>query len=70
MRGAGDFFGEKQHGLPPLKVADIVGDRQLLSQAQAAAKKMFDESPDMAKYPLMNARIEKMFSKNAEDGMN
>ena len=70
MRGAGDFFGEKQHGLPPMKIADIIGDRELLAQAQSAARELHEESSDLEKYPLLKENVEKMFSKNAEDGMN
>lgn len=70
MRGAGDFFGERQHGLPPLKIADIASDRELLSQAQKAAEKLIEKSPDLSAYPAIKEKTEKMFAENAEDGMN
>ncbi|MGN1415955.1 MAG: ATP-dependent DNA helicase RecG [Oscillospiraceae bacterium] len=70
MRGAGDFFGERQHGLPPLKIADIASDRELLSQAQKAADKLIAQSPDLSAYPLLKEKTEKMFAENAEDTMN
>lgn len=37
MRGAGDFFGTRQSGLPELKIADVVKDVDLLVQARDAA---------------------------------
>ncbi|MGN0692519.1 MAG: ATP-dependent DNA helicase RecG [Oscillospiraceae bacterium] len=70
MRGAGDFFGERQHGLPPLKIADIASDRELLSQAQKAAQKLIERSPDLSAYPAIKEKTEKMFAENAEDTMN
>ncbi|MDY2847292.1 MAG: ATP-dependent DNA helicase RecG [Oscillospiraceae bacterium] len=70
MRGAGDFFGERQHGLPPLKIADIASDRELLSQAQKAADTLIARSPDLSAYPMLKEKTEKMFAENAEDTMN
>lgn len=70
MRGAGDFFGERQHGLPPLKIADMVSDRELLAQAQRAADELISESPDLSRFPALKEKTEKMFAENAEDGMN
>ena len=37
LRGPGDFFGARQHGLPGLKVADLGCDTQLLQEARQAA---------------------------------
>lgn len=40
LRGPGDFFGSKQHGLPPLKIADMSADFDVLKLAQKAAEKI------------------------------
>ena len=37
LRGAGDFFGTRQSGLPDLKIADVVQDVDVLQQAREAA---------------------------------
>lgn len=38
LRGPGDFFGTRQHGLPDLKVANLFTDAMFLDMAQKAAR--------------------------------
>lgn len=45
LRGPGDFFGQRQHGLPELKIADMMTDTELLAQAQQAAKEILRKDP-------------------------
>ena len=40
LRGPGDFLGSRQHGLPPMRIADIFGDTKTLSLAGVAAEKV------------------------------
>jgi ATP-dependent DNA helicase RecG len=47
LRGAGDFFGTRQSGLPDLKIADIVVDLDLLTQAREAANRLLREDPHL-----------------------
>ncbi len=47
LRGPGDFFGNRQHGLPALHVADLAGDMRTLTQAQQAAQKLLEEDPEL-----------------------
>ncbi len=47
LRGAGDFFGTKQSGLPDLKIADITVDVDILTQAREAARELLDRDPRM-----------------------
>jgi ATP-dependent DNA helicase RecG len=44
LRGPGDFFGTRQHGLPKLKIADILTDTKILMQTQELAKEMIEEN--------------------------
>ena len=68
LRGPGDFFGQRQHGLPGLKVADLSCDMRLLDEAQSAARALLETDPtlsDVAHRRLKN-RIAELFTMNAE----
>ena len=47
LRGPGEFFGTRQHGLPELKIADIVTDAGLLYQARNWAFRIIEEDPNL-----------------------
>lgn len=49
MRGPGDFFGSAQHGLPPLKIADIACNMELMSMAQNCAHELLSDDPQLNK---------------------
>lgn len=49
LRGPGDFFGSRQHGLPELKIADMLSDTELLGQTQAVAKSILKEDFSLEK---------------------
>ena len=69
LRGPGDFFGQRQHGLPGLKVADIGCDTALLQEAKEAAEALLEKDPELKQYPATAARMEELFRQNA-DAMN
>lgn len=51
LRGPGDFFGTRQHGIPDLKIANLYRDTEILKKAQEAALKLLEtdralESPE------------------------
>jgi ATP-dependent DNA helicase RecG len=48
MRGPGEIFGTRQHGLPELKVADLVEDVDLLRQARLAAFEIVESDPSLS----------------------
>ena len=62
LRGPGDFFGRRQHGLPGLRVADIGCDAQLLKEAQAAADALLDRDPDLKTCPAAAERMAELFT--------
>lgn len=43
LRGPGDFLGNKQHGLPPLHIADFVLDIEVLRDAGRQAKALLED---------------------------
>ena len=71
IRGPGDFFGQRQHGLPALKIADLSCDMRLLDEAQAAAKDWLAADPELSapESRELRQRIETLFAVNAE-GLN
>lgn len=63
-RGPGDFFGERQHGLPALKIADMLQDMDTLHLAQKCAGEILaeDSNLDLQKNKPLCDNINKMFS--------
>lgn len=47
LRGPGQFFGEAQHGLPDLKIADVFRDVELLLKARDAAEKFITDDENL-----------------------
>ena len=56
-RGPGDFFGKRQHGLPDLKIADMLEDTETLRQCRECALKMLESDPRLDGYPELCERI-------------
>ena len=48
LRGPGDLFGTQQHGLPPLRIADLRRDKALLDEARRSAQALFASDPGLA----------------------
>ena len=49
LRGPGDFFGARQHGLPQLRVADLAGDMRVLQEAREAVEWVLQADPGLQK---------------------
>ena len=68
LRGPGDFFGSRQHGLPQLHLADLSADMRLLQQAQQAARDMLRRDPDLARAehrPVLQ-RVRQLFNQTPD----
>ena len=64
LRGPGDFFGRRQHGLPQLALADLSGDMRLLQQAQQSARQLLQNDPTLSQpenRPVLD-RVRQMFA--------
>ena len=46
LRGPGDFFGSRQHGLPELKIASM-SSMDMIDETQAAARKILESDPEL-----------------------
>ncbi len=70
LRGPGDFFGQRQHGLPQLKIADMTTDMDVLRQAQRCAKELFStHALEEEQYRGLRGEIRRLFAKTGGDGV-
>ena len=68
LRGPGDFFGQRQHGLPAMKIADLSCDMRLLDEAQTAARQLMEKDPELTDqaHQALHRRIHQLFDTNAD----
>ena len=60
LRGPGDFFGNRQHGLPALKIADLATDSNMLSVVAENAERIISEDPELMNPENQGLRSEVM----------
>ncbi len=48
LRGPGEFYGTRQHGVPELRFARMARDVRTLEEARAAAFRLIEQQPDLA----------------------
>ena len=61
LRGPGELFGTRQHGLPPFRIADLQRDTRLLEQARGDAAMLLEQDPALAQ--PQHARLRRMVLK-------
>ncbi len=68
LRGPGDFFGRRQHGLPHLRVADLAGDTRVLYEAREAARQLLEEDPALERdeHAPVRERVRRLFEENPD----
>lgn len=70
LRGPGDFFGARQHGLPQLKIADMTSDMRVLQQAQRCAKSLLESGAlDTDEYRPLRSETARLFASTGGDGV-
>lgn len=64
LRGPGDFFGQRQHGLPEMHIADMGTDVRVLKDAQEAAAHVLEADPELEKpeNTALKSRVAQLFS--------
>jgi len=69
LRGPGEFFGTRQHGLPELKIANLFKHISVLKTVQKEIEKIIQEDPDLTleQYPLIKRKLEEKFFSLEED---
>lgn len=72
LRGPGEFFGSRQHGLPEMKIADMLEDRSTLEETQRAAKEIMARDPDLSspESTALKNEIQRLFDAVGSAGMN
>ncbi len=65
-RGPGDFFGNRQHGLPAMQIADLMQDTRTLHAAQSEATALLAEDPTLSapEHAHLAAQVQKMFAES------
>ncbi len=68
LRGPGDFFGSRQHGLPAMHVADLCSDMNILQTAQVAAQELLACDPELSRpeHSELKQAVDRLFTLNAD----
>lgn len=66
LRGPGEIFGTRQHGLPEMHVSDLIRHIDVLEKAKDTAREIFDKDPGLIKTENseLKRRIKKMFGED------
>ena len=72
LRGPGEFFGNRQHGLPSFKIADIIRDIDILKTAQHEAEDIIkrDNTLSGALYVQLKSNVAALFEQVGIEALN
>ncbi|MGN0614227.1 MAG: ATP-dependent DNA helicase RecG [Porcipelethomonas sp.] len=72
LRGPGDFFGQRQHGLPPLKIADAAADMEMMRLTKEIAQDIVKKDPELKsrEYSGLKVEVVRLFRKSGENSFN
>jgi len=70
LRGPGDLMGRRQSGLPPMRIADLTRDLNILTAARQLAQTMIDKDPELqaAELAELRAQVLRRYGKRLELG--
>ena len=68
LRGSGEFFGTKQHGIPEFKIANLFEDMETLKSVQSVAIKILEQDPKLEeeKNITLKKQVDKKFGNRIE----
>ena len=68
LRGPGEIFGTRQHGLPELNISDLIRHGDILDKAKEAAGEIIKEDSRLIKkeHSGIRKRVKKMFGENIQ----
>ena len=64
-RGPGDFFGDRQHGLPTLQLASLTTDTRTLAAAHASAAELLEADPALTapEHRALAGQVQRLFGR-------
>lgn len=68
LRGPGEIFGTRQHGLPELNITDLVKNADVLEKVKYVARDLIDRDPELElpEHAELKKRIKKMFGEKIQ----
>lgn len=67
LRGPGDFFGARQHGLPEMHVADLGADVDVLQRAQEESRRILQLDPELGlpEHKALREKVDRLYEANS-----
>ena len=63
LRGCGEFFGTRQHGLPEFKIANLFTDLEIVNSAKSDCESILEKDPELSlkEHGLIKQKIDRIF---------